>query len=184
MDDIPWLLPRDSYAPMVAILMALLQVLEVPVSWRKLRLSVSLKYLGWLLSLESGAGCFRASMLEDKTLQIMRSIAWWIIRPRSVNRRELRQFVGLLVWAAQVNLALRPFLAPLFSAIHKPCSRLQLLALPQLEELRAIMDYDSFDGVEGCKALGHSERLETGGGGQARCGRWAQPERRSKAALL
>ena len=57
-----------------------------------------------------------------------------------MNRRELRQFLGLLVWATQVNISLRPFLVPLFSALNKPCSRLQRLSLAQLEELRAIMD--------------------------------------------
>ena len=134
-----WLLPRQSFAPMVALLIALLQTLGVPISWKKLRLGYSLEYLGWLLCLESGPGCFRASMLEDKRMRILRTIAWWVRHPRSVKRRELRQFLGLLVWATQVNISLRPFLAPLFSALNKPCSRLQRLSLAQLEELRAIM---------------------------------------------
>ena len=59
-----WLLPRQSFAPMVALLIALLQTLGVPISWKKLRLGYSLEYLGWLLCLESGPGCSRASMLE------------------------------------------------------------------------------------------------------------------------
>ena len=139
-DDFLWLLPRKAFAPMVCVLVGLLQVLGVPLSWRKLRLGTSLAYLGWLLGLRGG---FVARMSEDKKSKILKAIAWWLLHPRRVRRSDLREFLGLLVWATQINLNLRPFLAPLFSVLHRPCMKLQNLSISQVAELRGILCQDS-----------------------------------------
>ena len=67
-DDFLWLLPKKAFAPMAALLIALLQILGVPISWKKLRLGSSLAYLGWLLDLRGG---FIAHMSEDKSLRLL-----------------------------------------------------------------------------------------------------------------
>ena len=108
-DDFLWLLPKQAFAPMVALLIALLQVLGVPISWKKLRLGSSLAYLGRLLDLNGG---FIARMSEDKSVKLLRAINWWLLHLRKVQRAEIRQFLGLLVWATQIDLTLRPFLSP------------------------------------------------------------------------
>jgi hypothetical protein len=40
-----------------------------------------------------------------------------------------------VVWATQVKPTLRPFLAPLFAALHRPSQKLQCVGLQQIEEM-------------------------------------------------
>ena len=135
-DDFLFLLPRGAFAMLVVLVLAILQILAVPLSWRKLALGSELTYLGWQLSLHSG---FWASLPESKQAKVLRELAWWRLHPRRVPRKKLSQLLGFLLWATQVRLALRAFLAPLFIKLNKPGSRLQCLSLGQLEELAMIL---------------------------------------------
>lgn len=40
-----------------------------------------------------------------------------------------------MVWATQVKPTLRPFLAPLFAALHRPSQELRCVGLQQIEEI-------------------------------------------------
>ena len=131
-DDFLFLLPRGAFAMLVVLVLAILQILAVPLSWRKLALGSEFTYLGWQLSLHSG---FWASLPESKQAKVLRELAWWRLHPRRVPQKKLSQLLGFLLWATQVRLALRAFLAPLFIKLNKPGSRLQCLSLGQLEEL-------------------------------------------------
>ena len=139
-DDFLFLLRRHAFLPLIAILMALAQVLNVPLSWRKLPLGLSLEYLGWALSVDC---IFKAKILECKKTRILASLNWWLQHPKRVGRKQLSGVVGLLIWAAQVRLPLRAFLAPLFTALHRPTGKLQLLHTGQLAELPGLLDRTS-----------------------------------------
>ena len=122
---------------MASLLTALLQILNVPISWRKLAFGRSLSYIGWKLSLIEG---FSAQLPINKQDRLLAQVRHWIIHPRRVSRDDLSRLLGLLVWATQVKLTLRPFLAPLFAALHRPSQKLQCAGLQQIEELVQLLD--------------------------------------------
>ena len=136
-DDFLLLLPRAAFAMLVVLVLAILQILEVPLSWKKLALGNDLTYLGWRLTLISG---FWAALPENKQGKVLRELAWWRLHPRRVPRRVLAQLLGFLLWATQVRLALRAFLAPLFKRLNRPGARLQCLGWGQLEELSLLLE--------------------------------------------
>ena len=136
-DDFLLLLPRDSAIQLGSLVIAFLQVLNVPLSWKKLQLGQQLEYLGWSLHFDTG---FCATITETKLQRLFKHINWWLLHPRRVCREELQQFLGLAIWATQVHLLLRPFLAPLFRALHARAIKIQSLCLQQLEELAQITD--------------------------------------------
>ena len=144
-DDFLFLLLRSAHLPMVAILLALAQVLGVRLSWSKLRLGLSLEYLGWALSVE-GEFCKR-----KRTLAIFN---WWLLHARRIGRQELSSVLGLLIWATQIKLPLRALLAPLFTALHRPTGKMQLLHTGQLAELARLLDRSS---LRVCRAARDSD---------------------------
>ena len=135
-DDFLWLLPRETAPLMASLLTALLQILNVPISWRKLAFGRSLSYIGWKLSLIGG---FSAQLPINKQERILAQVQHWIIHPRRVSRDDLSRLLGLLVWATQVKLTLRPFLAPLFAALHRPSQELRCVGLQQIEEIAQLL---------------------------------------------
>eukprot|EP00438_Fugacium_kawagutii_P001597 Skav221839 [mRNA] locus=scaffold885:463742:465520:+ [translate_table: standard] len=136
-DDFLWLLPRETAPLMASLLTALLQVLKVPISWRKLAFGRSLSYVGWKLSLIGG---FSAQLPSNKQEKLLQQVQRWITHPRRVSREDLSKLLGLLIWATQVKLTLRPFLAPLFSTLHRPSQKLQCAGLQQIDELVQLLD--------------------------------------------
>ena len=136
-DDFLWMFPKKSWVHLTAVLISLLQVLGVPLSWNKLQIGDSVIYLGWNLQLHAS---FSASMRTDRQQKILCWISWFLLHPRRASRIELQQFLGLLVWATQVCLHMRPFLAPLFGALYRPTQKLLRLTPGQIEELRDIID--------------------------------------------
>lgn len=81
----------------------------------KIANGTKLEYLGWRLLFDEG---FYATITEAKLQRVFKQINWWLLHPRRVCREELQQFLGLAIWAMQVHLLLRPFLAPLFRALQ------------------------------------------------------------------
>ena len=114
----------------------ILQILCVFLSWKKLDLGNNLTSLGWRLTLCSG---FWASLPERKQGKVLCGLAWWRLRPRRVPRRVLAQLLGFLLWAAQVRLALRAFMALLFRRLNMPGTRLQCLGLGSWRNCRVCL---------------------------------------------
>ena len=135
---------------MLALLIALAQVLGVPLSWTKLQLGLSITYLVWQLSLKEGDFFASLSAYKKQRLlcamsaykkqRLLCAINRFVLHPRRVLRKELEELIGLLVWTTQLKRSMRGFLAPLFHVLHRPVSKMQLLRLDQLRELVAIVD--------------------------------------------
>ena len=89
-------------------------------------------YLGWRLSLSSG---FWSAPPRQKQDKVLREFAWHRLHPRRVSRRALAQLLGFLLWLTQVRIALRAFLAPLFTKLNKPGMHLPCLGLNQLDKV-------------------------------------------------
>eukprot|EP00439_Symbiodinium_sp_Y106_P009205 s9914_g1.t1 len=81
-DDFLWLLPRKAFAPMAALLIALLQILGVPISWKKLR-------LGWKLASVGKCGAGEAPVLLTLAQPMLQTGSVW---------------VRFNVWAGDTNL--------------------------------------------------------------------------------
>lgn len=114
-DDFLFLFPEASALQHGPVLLAFLQVLNVPLSFKQLRLGQELEYLGWKLSLTNG---FWATITESKLRRLFAPMRWWFANPKQVHREEFQRFLGLAIWATQVYVLLRPFLAPLFRALY------------------------------------------------------------------
>ena len=123
-DDYLFLLHRDCFLPIGVLIICFLVVIGVPLSWSKLALGEELSYLGWKLSVKLE---FTARLPEDKMSKLRCQLVRWIRHPWAACRSELQQCVGLLVWATQVCLMLRPFLAPIFQAIHRHRQTMKML---------------------------------------------------------
>ena len=173
-DDFLFFLPRQCAAAMAAQLIALFQILGVPLSWKKLRLGFSLAFLGWHVSVSEG--CF-ACVTAEKQVKLDQEMQIFLTNPRKVSRQGLMKVLGLLIWATQARLTLRSFLAPLYRAAHSRSQKLACLSLEQVEELLPLLNGDlevvsspekgdvqkgwrlAGVGARGCRDLGMVQRL-------------------------
>ena len=147
-DDFLFLLPRATAIPMATLVVALFQCLGVPLSWKKVQMGLDLTFLGWDISLRSG---FNASNAQSKQAKFLQSLDAILARPRQVSRLELQRLLGLCVWATQVCLRLRPFLAPVYKVLHRRSQKLVCLSLQQIEELVPLLGSDLV--VQACPQL-------------------------------
>eukprot|EP00438_Fugacium_kawagutii_P030737 Skav217069 [mRNA] locus=scaffold1308:3342:4762:+ [translate_table: standard] len=104
----------------------------------KLQLEDAVSYLGWNLNLAVDG--FWASIAPGKLDKIGAFLDSFLSNSKKMQRRELQKFLGLLIWATQVQLLCRPFLAPLFRCLCRPSQKLQCLSLEQVEELVSLLD--------------------------------------------
>ena len=136
-DDLLALFPRHR-APFLACLCIMLATsMGVPISWRKLQLADSLRWIGWDICLGRRPV---ATLPLDK-----RAVLLAVLQPlrspgASINRRDLRKLVGRLCWFTAGLRWLRPWLAMWFHALAKPKLRLQCLDREQIEEVAGALD--------------------------------------------
>ena len=136
-DDLLALFPRHR-APFLACLCIMLATsMGVPISWRKLQLADSLRWIGWDICLGRRPA---ATLPLDK-----RAVLLAVLQPlrspgASVTRRDLRKLVGRLCWFTAGLRWLRPWLAMWFHALAKPKLRLQCLDREQIEEVAGTLD--------------------------------------------
>ncbi|CAE6911316.1 unnamed protein product [Symbiodinium sp. CCMP2592] len=88
---------------------------NVPLSWHKLQCGYRVKWIGWLFNFRSGT----FSLPTDKIEKILRSVRV-VLRPGNVDRCDLEKTVGLLQWVSQISPELRPWMAFLYSDLHRP----------------------------------------------------------------
>ena len=136
-DDVLALFPRHVAAPMSCLLICLACALGFPLSWHKLDLGHSLRWIGW--QLEFGLGP-RATLPADKLAAMLEALEAIAAHPRRVPRKLLQQLVGRLVWFTSGARWLRPWLQIWFRALHKPGLHFVQLDILQLEELAATLD--------------------------------------------
>ena len=141
--------------PLATLVIALLQILGVPVSREKIQFGHKVDYLGW--SISSRDGKFWALMSTDKLQRLLRWIAWWRGHSKKVQRCELQAFLGLLIWGAQLRLHLRAFAAPVFHCLYRPSTKRQLLRMDQIVELASVLDAQTL------RVLRNAERSDVQG---------------------
>ena len=117
-DGYLWLQRRDIL-PLVATYLALLcRILNIPISWRKTELDVSIHWIGW--SFHSSAGYIEIPKEKrDKLLQYFRQL----VRHSRTPRTYLDKTIGLIMWITQLFPFMRFSVRYLYNDLYSiPCT--------------------------------------------------------------
>ena len=136
-DDNFALFPRSTAPLCATLLLCLALALGLPLSWRKLRLGTSLRWIGWEIFLES---CPAATLPRDKRKCLLEMLAQFCVPLALVQRRDLEKCLSLLCWFTSALPSLRPWLQALFQVVHKLAILVTALDANQLADLRACVD--------------------------------------------
>eukprot|EP00438_Fugacium_kawagutii_P032077 Skav235377 [mRNA] locus=scaffold59:244863:246083:- [translate_table: standard] len=137
-DDALAFFPRSSAPLCASILLCLAVALGVPLSWHKLRLGFSLKWIGWDLHLQDKP---YAALPLDKQDRLRAALAPMCHPGAKIERKALEKLLGLLCWFTSGVHWLRPWLFHLFHLLHQPVVRFKALDATQLEELSKCMTH-------------------------------------------
>ena len=106
-DDFLWRFAR-SVAPLLASLVtAFLEAVGCPLSWKKLRLGVRIKWIGLRVEWDLG----RWVLPEEKLVKIRLFLQNLSVASKSTKRKALEAGTGLLLWVSMAVPVLRPWLA-------------------------------------------------------------------------
>ncbi|CAE7193802.1 unnamed protein product, partial [Symbiodinium necroappetens] len=132
------LFPAASATLMACVEVMLACSLGVPLSWKKMSLGTTLKWIGWLLQFD-GQPC--ATLSEDKVLRLEAGLRA-VTQRLWVRRREFESLVGLLSWYTCGARWLKPWMAMWFHMLLKPAMHFYNLDGEQLWELQRLLDAD------------------------------------------
>ena len=136
-DDLLALFPQPAAPLMACLCVTLACGLGLPLSWHKLQLSSSIKWIGWSLHLE---GSPRAFLPPDKQEVLLAALAPLCKPGTWVSRADLRRLLGRLCWFTAGAKWLKPFMCSWFRCLMKRKLVLQSLDAGQREELRRCLD--------------------------------------------
>ena len=131
-DDDLWLQRRDVL-PLVASYSALLcRILNIPISWRKTELDVSIHWIGWSFHFSAGY----IEIPQDKRDKLVRYIQQ-LQRHSRTPRTYLDKTIGLLMWITQLFPFMRIWIRHLYNDLYTiPCTNYSIdpSGWPQLPE--------------------------------------------------
>ena len=90
------------------------QFFGVPLSWAKLQPGSIITWIGWTFNFPSGSFYIPQDKV-DKLLALIRET----LRSRRVTSKTLHKLVGFLQWFCQLYKTCKPWLASLFSDLHR-----------------------------------------------------------------
>ena len=114
-DDLLAALLRTSAHESLLILVLLLSCLGAPISWKKASVGDSLIWCGWKFNFAYETVELCAAKRAKLSLQIQSLLS----KPK-VPRKDLEACIGLLMWATNISLVLRPYVAPLYRLLNSP----------------------------------------------------------------
>ena len=114
-DDLLAALLRTSAHESLLILVLLLSSLGAPISWKKAYVGDSLVWCGWKFNFAYET----VELCAAKRVKLSTQIQSLLSKPK-VPRKDLEACVGLLMWATNISLVLRPYLAPLYRLLNSP----------------------------------------------------------------
>ena len=106
-DDLLALLRKTRVKEDVALIVATLSALGVPISWRKAQLGANITWCGWTFNFD----CETVRLTAEK-LAKLRAQLQELRRSKKIMRKKLESGLGLLMWATSTARHLRPYLAP------------------------------------------------------------------------
>ena len=114
-DDLLAALLRTSAHESLLIMVLLLSCLGAPISWKKASVGDSLIWCGWKFNFAYET----VELCAAKRLKLSSQIEGLLSKQR-VPRKDLEACIGLLMWATNISLVLRPYLAPLYRLLNSP----------------------------------------------------------------
>ena len=112
-DDLLILLQKARIKEDVALVVALLAALGVPISWRKAQLGAHITWCGWTFNFD----CETVHLTREK-LAKLRAQLQELRHSKKILRKKLESSLGLLMWATSTARHLRPYLSPLYKDLH------------------------------------------------------------------
>ena len=138
-DDSLSLFPASS-APIMACLQVVLAcALGLPLSWHKMDLGSSVKWIGWCLRLD---GVPVATLPDEKAARLCSVLRQLASSTKCCSRKEIESFLGLLIWFTGGARWLKPWLSVFFHMLRKPTLRFLQLDRRQLAELEDLLQTD------------------------------------------
>ena len=114
-DDILALLEKSSAPLMASLLVVLLQVLRVPMSWRKAKLSTRVSWIGWQFDFRT-----YTVRLDPAKLQRLLLLPHQCRDLQKLSLSALEKLTGKLLWLSNLFRPFRPSLAPLYADQYCP----------------------------------------------------------------
>ena len=91
----------------------LVQLVNLPISWKKCELGVSITWIGWKFHFR----CGYVELPENK-LQKIRTLLQKLRRSDKTSMSLIEQFLGLLMWITQLFGTMRTWMHPLYRDLH------------------------------------------------------------------
>ncbi|CAE7338940.1 unnamed protein product, partial [Symbiodinium sp. CCMP2592] len=101
-----------------AVICLFLQVLGIPVSWKKLQISCRVDWIGWRLCFSSGT----VSLRDEKRLRLLDQVRSLLRRGGRISTKELESFLGLAMWACALFPTMRAMLHPFYKDLWSPAA--------------------------------------------------------------
>ena len=114
-DDLLAALLRTSAHESLLIIVLLLSCLGAPISWKKASVGDSLIWCGWKFNFAYET----VELCAAKRMKLSAQIQGLLSKPK-VPRKDLEACIGLLMWATNISLVLRPYIAPLYRLLNSP----------------------------------------------------------------
>ena len=109
-DDYLWLQHRDVL-PLVATFLALLcRILNIPISWKKTELDISIHWIGWSFHFSAGY----IEIPQDKRTKLLQYIQQ-LLRHSRIPRTYLEKVIGLIMWMTQLFPFMRIWIRHLYN---------------------------------------------------------------------
>jgi hypothetical protein len=109
-DDFAWILPLANSGTLSMAILGFLECLGLPLSWKKVELGKSLRWLGFQVQCSP----IMISIPRDKTMIIEHSLRS-MIAGESQSLQDMQKLVGRLQWASCAWPFLRPWLQPFWA---------------------------------------------------------------------
>ncbi|CAE7221556.1 unnamed protein product [Symbiodinium sp. CCMP2592] len=101
-----------------AVICLFLQILGVPVSWKKLQTSCRVDWIGWRLCFSSGT----VSLREEKRLRLLEQVRSLLRGGGRISTKELESFLGLAMWACALFPTMRAMMHPFYKDLWSPAA--------------------------------------------------------------
>ena len=112
-DDLLLLLTKFRLKEDLAVVVAFLAVLGVPILWRKAQLSAEITWCGWIFNFDMET----VHLTQEKLAKLRKQLSE-LSASKKLLRKKLESSLGLLMWATSRARHLRPYLAPLYKDLH------------------------------------------------------------------
>ena len=129
-----WLLPCGSMLMMVSYYSPL--SLGVPSSWEKLQLGCAISRIGWDFHFSNATVCLIAAKRKEDTAFAV----GLMVENGRVERKQVEQTIGLLLWYCGGAVWLKPWLRCLYHLLSKLLCVFRALSPVQLECMRGSLD--------------------------------------------